>query len=125
MEQYLAYAGRILFGGYFVFNAINHFFNVKAMAGYSQSKGIPMPTSSVIGSGLLLLGGGVSILFDMYTGIGPWLLVAFLIPVSFTMHAFWRIQDPMVKMSEMVNFTKNMSLLGAVLVMMSGSAFVG
>jgi putative oxidoreductase len=30
------------------------------------------------------------------------------------MHPFWKVQDPMAKMGEMVNFTKNLALLGAV-----------
>ena len=40
---------------------------------------------------------------------------AFLLGVSPKMHAFWREEDAQVHTSEMVNFTKNMALLGAAL----------
>jgi len=48
-------------------------------------------------------------------------LVLFLLPVTYMMHAFRKIQDPMVKMGEMVNFMKNHALLGAVLILLSAS----
>jgi hypothetical protein len=35
------------------------------------------------------------------------------------MHTFWKIQDPMAKMGEMINFTKNIALLGAVLILLA------
>jgi hypothetical protein len=31
------------------------------------------------------------------------------------MHDFWRAEDPNVRMNEMINFTKNMALLGGAL----------
>lgn len=34
------------------------------------------------------------------------------------MHDFWRQQDPNQRMSEMVNFTKNLALLGGALALM-------
>lgn len=89
------------------------------MSGYAKSKGAPLPKLSVAVSGLLLLGGGLSVLFNILPGIGLVALVLFLIPVTFIMHAFWKIQDPMAKMHEMVNFMKNLALLGAVLILLA------
>lgn len=111
--------GRILFGGYFVFNAINHFTHLEMMAGYSQSKGVPAPKAAVAGTGTLLLLGGLSELLGVYPLIGGALLVIFLIGVTFKMHNFWAVQDPMARMGEFVNFTKNIGLLGAVLITMA------
>jgi hypothetical protein len=37
------------------------------------------------------------------------------------MHAFWKVQDPTAKMGEMVNFMKNIALLGAVLIFLAGT----
>jgi hypothetical protein len=34
------------------------------------------------------------------------------------MHDFWRVQDPEKRQSEMINFTKNMALLGGSLALM-------
>jgi hypothetical protein len=41
------------------------------------------------------------------------LIASFLLGVSPQMHAFWKETDPQQRMSEMVNFTKNMALVGA------------
>jgi putative oxidoreductase len=119
METTLLYLGRILFGGYFAFNGFNHFKMLESMSGYAKSKGAPMPKLSVAISGVLLLIGGVCVLFNIMPFVGLAALLLFLIPVTFIMHAFWRIEDPMAKMHEMVNFMKNMALLGAVLIILA------
>jgi putative oxidoreductase len=121
MESTVLYLGRLLFGGYFIFSGYNHFSNLTMMAGYAQSKGVPMPKLAVGFTGLLLLIGGVSILLHLYPVVGYLALIAFLIPVTFMMHAFWKIQDPMAKMHEMVNFMKNHALLGAILLLLAAS----
>jgi uncharacterized membrane protein YphA (DoxX/SURF4 family) len=59
------------------------------------------------------------VLFDILPGFGLIALVLFLVPVTFIMHAFWKIQDPMAKMGETINFTKNIALLGAVLILLA------
>jgi putative oxidoreductase len=119
METTLLYLGRIFFGGYFIFNGFNHFKMLPMMSEYAKSKGAPMPKLSVEVTGLLLLVGGCSILFNILPGIGLLALVLFIVPVTIIMHAFWKIQDPMAKMHEMVNFTKNVALLGAVLILLA------
>ena len=119
METIVLYLGRIFFGGFFVFNGFNHFKMLDMMSGYAKSKGAPLPKLSVAVSGLLLLVGGVSVLFNVLPSIGLAALVLFLIPVTFIMHAFWKVQDPTAKMHEMVNFTKNLALLGAILILLA------
>jgi uncharacterized membrane protein YphA (DoxX/SURF4 family) len=109
--------GRIIFGLYFVYSGFNHLTKIVTMAAYAKSKGVPLASFSVVFAGLLLLLGGLSILLGVYPILGLILLILFLVPVTFMMHQFWTIQDPMQKMGEMVNFLKNMAILGAVLMM--------
>jgi len=119
VESALFIIGRILFGGYFMYSGINHFRMLNPMASYAQAKGIPAAKLAVAFTGLLLLIGGTSILLSLYPTIGAAALVLFLLPVTFTMHAYWKIQDPMAKMAERVNFMKNIALLGAALLLMA------
>lgn len=119
METALLYLGRILFGGYFAYNGFNHFKMLDMMAGYAKSKGAPIPKLSVAFSGLLLGAGGLSVLFDFLPNVGLSALVIFLIPVTFIMHAFWKVQDQTAKMHEMINFMKNLALLGAVRILLA------
>jgi putative oxidoreductase len=107
--------GRIIVGGFFLMNGFNHFARLNMMAGYAKSKGTPAPALAVSGSGVLLLLGGASLLLGYHPTIGAILLAIFLLGVSPPMHNFWAVQDPQAKMAEMVNFLKNMALLGFVL----------
>lgn len=109
--------GRIIFGLYFIFNGVNHFAQMKMMTGYAASKGVPLPSVAVIVTGLLLLAGGLSVLTNYLVQWGLWALVVFLVPVTFWMHSFWGIEDQMERMGQMVNFLKNLALLGAVLIL--------
>jgi putative oxidoreductase len=108
-------AGRAIFGGYFVYNGLNHVISRPMLAGYARSKGVPAPDVAVTASGALILAGGLSILTGVWPKVGAGLVSAFLLGVSPQVHAFWREEDPQQRTSEMVNFTKNMALLGAAL----------
>ncbi|MBF8266609.1 MAG: hypothetical protein HW388_117 [Dehalococcoidia bacterium] len=111
--------GRIIVGVYFLFNAFNHFTKSKMMAPYAASKGVPLPAVAVPGTGVLLALGGLSVALGFYTWVGALLLVVFLVPVAFIMHNFWTVKDPQMKMLEMVNFTKNLGLAGALLMVLA------
>jgi uncharacterized membrane protein YphA (DoxX/SURF4 family) len=119
MQSTIFIIGRLLLGGYFVFGGFNHFKMLTMMSGYAQSKGVPSPKVAVAFSGLLLWIGGLSILLGIFPTVGAIALVLFLVPVTFMMHAFWKVQDGQMKMGEMVNFTKNLALLGAALMLLS------
>ena len=115
--DYIFLLGRILFGGFFVMSGVGHFMNLQGMAGYAASKKVPMPKFSVGFSGLLLLLGGLGVLLGVYVQYTLALLVIFLVPTTFMMHAYWMDTDPGMKMGNRVNFYKNLALLGAVLIM--------
>lgn len=104
--------GRILLGGFFLYNGLNHFTSHEMMTGYARSKGVPAAGLAVGVAGLLLLLGGSSILLGWYPFWGILLLTLFLLPVSFTMHDFWN-QEGEAKQNEMIHFAKNFALLGA------------
>src|SRR5690348_8608305 len=110
--------GRAIFGGYFLYNGLNHFINREMMSQYAASKGVAASDAAVVTSGAMLVAGGVSILTGTQPRQGLAALVAFLLPVSLQMHRFWEESDPQKRMAETVNFTKNMALLGAALMML-------
>lgn len=109
--------GRIIFGGYFLMNAWGHFKNLEGMTGYAESKGLVSARSAVFAGGLLLLFGGLGVLFGVAPEASLALLIIFLVAVSYKMHAFWKETDPNVKMNERVAFMKNMALIGALLML--------
>ena len=111
--------GRIILGGFFIYSGLNHFLGFGMMANYTKMKGVPLPQLAVAITGLMLILGGLSIVLGAYPNVGIALLAGFLIPVSLLMHNFWKIQDPQLKVADKVNFTKNMALLGAVLMFLA------
>jgi len=111
--------GRVLFGGFFMMNGIQHFTKLQNMVGYTKSKNVSSPTLAVSLSGALLLIGGAGILFNVYLEWATLALVFFLVPVTFKMHNFWAVSDPQMKMMDKVQFFKNMALLGAVLMILA------
>jgi putative oxidoreductase len=115
-ERSALLAGRLIFGGYFLYNGLNHFLERESLVEYARSKGVQSPEAAVAGSGLLILGGGLSILTGAFPKLGAGLITTFLLGVSPRMHAFWQEQEPQQRINEMVNFTKNMALVGASLV---------
>ncbi len=119
--NFLFLLGRLLYGGFFVYNGVNHFRNHEMVKGYAASKGVPQPHVAVSGTGAMMLAGGTSIVLGYQPRIGAALIVTFLLGVSPRMHNFWAIEDANQSMHDMVNFTKNMALLGAALSLMSRS----
>ncbi len=107
--------GRALLGAYLLYSGIGHFAGRKMMAGYAQSKGVPAAMFAVLASGALLLAAGASILLGVFPQVGLALAALFFVGVTPKMHDFWKVEDPMQRMGEQVNFTKNLGLLGAVL----------
>lgn len=110
-------AGRILFGGYFLWNGITHFKDYRSYAGYAAHRGVPMPTQAVLASGALLLLGGAGILLGMYWRLALICIIAFLVPVTYFMHAFWKESDPQARSGEKIAFLKNVALIGAALLL--------
>jgi len=110
--------GRMVLGGYFLYNGINHIRNHAMLSQYAGSKKVPVPEAAVAVSGAALLIGGASIALGIKPKLGALAIVGFLGAVSPVMHDFWRAEDPAQRMNDMVNFTKNMALLGSALALM-------
>ena len=105
--------GRLFYVAIFVMSGVTHF-TAKPVA-YAAAAGVPFASLAVPASGLLALAGGLSILLGYRARIGAWLLVIFLIPVTFAMHNFWAVKDPMMAQMQMAMFMKNVSMLGGAL----------
>jgi putative oxidoreductase len=110
--------GRMLFGGFFLYNGINHLLQAKDMAPSVESKGVPLPELAVKLSGVPLIIGGASLLLGVKPKLGTMAILGFLAGVSPVMHDFWSKEDAGERQSEMINFAKNMALAGGALALM-------
>jgi putative oxidoreductase len=110
--------GRLVFGGFFLYNGINHLKERKSLTEYARSKNVPKAEAAVAATGIMLIAGGTSILLGVKPKLGVAAIAGFLAGVSPIMHNFWKADDAQQRMNEMINFTKNMALLGAALALM-------
>lgn len=107
--------GRVLFGGFFLYNGINHFKQQNALAQYAGAKNVPNPEVAVALSGIAMVAGGASIVLGLKPKWGALAILGFLAGVSPTMHDFWNADDPNRRQNELIHFSKNIALLGAAL----------
>jgi len=111
--RYLVALGRLFYALIFVVAGFGHFTHQEIA--YAAAQGVPIAGVLVPVSGLMAILGGLSILLGFHGKLGAWLLVIFLVPVTFTMHDFWAVKDPMMQQIQMAMFLKNISMLGSAL----------
>lgn len=114
--KYLLLLGRILYSAIFLMTIVNHF--SEGAIAYANSQGVPFAAVLVPFSGIMAFVGGVSIILGYKARWGALLIVLFLVPVTFMMHKFWAVVDPMQAQIQMAMFMKNISMLGAALIIM-------
>jgi putative oxidoreductase len=113
--KYVPLLGRILFSVIFISSGLKHFSSGTIQ--YGAAAGVPAASFFVPVAGIIAIAGALSILLGYKAKWGAWLLVIFLFPVSFMMHAYWNIQDPMQHQIQHIMFLKNMSMLGGALIL--------
>lgn len=108
--------GRFFYTLIFLLSSMNHF--KSAGVAYAASQGVPAPQLLVPLSGLMILFGGLSVLLGYRARLGALLLILFLVPVTLMMHNFWTLSDPMMYQIQQAMFMKNLSMLGAALMIL-------
>jgi putative oxidoreductase len=109
--------GRILFVVPFVMSVQIHLVNREQGVQYARMYNVPLAELGVPLTGLMAVGGGLSVLFGVWGDLGALLIAAFLFLITPFMHAFWREQDQMQRAVQTAMFTKNFALAGGALVL--------
>lgn len=116
IERYVFAAGRVLLALIFVLSGIGKLTGWSATAGMMASKGMPAVSFFLAMAILFELGGGLSLLTGFKARIGAAALFLFLIPVTLVFHNFWAVQG-MEQRMQMINFLKNLSIMGGLLLL--------
>lgn len=109
--------GRLMFGGFFLYNGANHFLMNATMVQYAAAKGVPMPEVAVAVAGVLILVGGFCVLTGFQPYVGLSCIALFLVCVTPMMHNFWALTNATDRLNEMGRFLSNGALLGGTLMM--------
>jgi uncharacterized membrane protein YphA (DoxX/SURF4 family) len=110
--------GRALVGGVLAFTGLNHFTSVDAMTGYAEAKGLPLPRVGVVGSGVVLVGGGVGVAVGAAPVLAAGALATFLLASAVLFHDFWAAPEDQ-RQNEMNHFLKNVAMAGGALVLLA------
>ena len=116
--KFTALAGRLLFSLIFLLSGLSLF--SPATAGYAASQGVPLANVLVPVSGVLSILGAVSIILGYKARLGATMIIVFLVPVTLVFHHFWTVTDPGARQNEMIEFLKNISMLGGALIILIG-----
>ena len=119
-------AGRVFFCLVFFMSAIgNKIPEFDAVASYMESEGVPAAKFMLAGAIGFLIVGSLSLILGYRTRVGATLLLVFLVLATYFFHDFWTFDDPKVREQQMVQFMKNLALVGATLILIARGAGPG
>ena len=89
------------------------------MSKYAMSKGLLFADLNVYLSGVLLVIAPIALIFGVFETAALLSLAVFLLLTAFIFHPYWKETDVMAKMNEQIAFNKEVSLVGAILIIIS------
>ncbi|MEM8635667.1 MAG: DoxX family membrane protein [Pseudomonadota bacterium] len=112
----LTVTARTLFTSLFFLSGITHFTNIPYYQDLMPDN-VPYSLFWILISGVVELAGAAMILFNWRARLGGWLLVAFLLPVTFVVHGYEMIyaETEIMRAMQQAHFLKGIALTGAAL----------
>ncbi len=115
MQSVVSVISRIMIAAIFVMSALgNKIPNFSGVAAYMASEGVPAPKFMLIGGIAFLILGGLSVITGYQGRAGAMLLLVFLVLATYFFHDFWNF-DGDARQQQMIQFLKNVSLMGTML----------
>ncbi|MEM6555184.1 MAG: DoxX family protein [Pseudomonadota bacterium] len=108
--------GRVLFTSLFFLSGLTHFTNVPYYIALMPDA-IPFQTFWVYVSGVVELVGAAMILTNWRARLGGWLIVLFMVPVTFAVHGYEMLyaDTEAMRAAQQAHFLKGLALTGAAL----------
>jgi putative oxidoreductase len=114
-------AGRILLALIFIIAGFGKVTSFSGTAAYMASHGIPAAEVILIPTILIELGGGILLAIGFKARWAAFAIFLFIIPTSLIFHAFWAVDPAQVQM-QMIQFQKNLAIMGGMLYVMVNGA---
>jgi putative oxidoreductase len=123
LQGLVSVAGRTALATIFLLSAVgNKIPNFDGVAQAMASEGVPAPRVMLAGAIAFLIAGSVSVILGYRARIGAALLWTFLVLATYYFHDFWTFADPKLQQEQMIQFMKNLSLMGAMLFVIANGA---
>ena len=114
VQNTAALVGRILLVLIFLTSGFGKVTGFEGTVGYIASKGLPLPQVGAVIAILAELGGGILLLVGFKARWAGLVLALFTLAAAICFHDYWNA-DAAAKMSQTINFWKNISMAGGFL----------
>lgn len=107
-----AVLGRLLIAQIFLMAGTFKFLSWSDTAATMEQHGIPLIPLALPAAALTEIIGGLMILIGFKARLGALFLFLFLIPTTLLFHNFWAFDDAQERQMQMINFMKNLAIMG-------------
>lgn len=120
MKNFTDFAGRVLLSFIFLYEAYDAVKYVSHTKSLMTSYGITWRQDLLLyGAVTFLVLGGLMVLAGYRARLGAFLLLLYWLPVTFIVHAFWKIPAGEVHRVEAIHFMKNIAIAGGLLMVIA------
>lgn len=118
--------GRVIFAVFFfVVAGPGHILRGQMMVGYAHQMNFPVAALASWPAGIWLVVGGLSVALGAWGDVGAAMLALFVILAGLGFHRFWTVEDQQQKQTQMQLFWRNVSFLGAAVMLFAVYTTVG
>jgi len=111
---FLLFVGRVFMSIIFILAGVMKIVEFNQTAMLMSGMGVPLSEFALIIAIILELGGGLLLFFGLYTRFGAFLLMIFVVLVTYFFHSFWDYQG-VAQINNLHHFLKNLFMFGALL----------
>jgi putative oxidoreductase len=123
VQGVITVVGRAMLAMVFLMSAVgNKIPNFNQVTGYMTSEGVPAAQLMLAGAIVFLIAGSLALIVGFKARIGASLLLVFLVLATYFFHDFWTFEDAAEKQQQMIQFMKNMALMGAMLLIIANGS---
>ena len=119
LQKFAAPVGRLLLALIFIISGFGKITGYDGTAAYMASKGMPMIGVLLPLTILTELGGGIALVAGFKARWVALALAGFSLLSALIFHDFWNVTDAMQHMGQQINFMKNVSMAGGLLMVFS------
>ncbi len=117
----LAFVGRLLLGGAFVFAGLRNIANAKLLSGMMAARGVPQAGLALWAGIVLQIVAGLMLMVGFHAAYAAAALIVFLVAGTLMFHNFWDHQGP-DRAARINGVVSNVALTGSFLLVIAAGA---
>ena len=116
------FVGRLVLAWFFLASSFTYGAQWHDTIMLMSMKNLQVPALLLFGAILLMITGGLSLIFGFYARAGALMLFAFTVTVSVLMHDYWKIADAASRAADYDIFARNIAIAGGLLLIVGMGA---